>query len=66
MLSDSARHEADALIHTSMTPDQFRAAIKQMKIDMANRTKGIEQERQATLQQIRTGGKGSKGLKMAG
>jgi hypothetical protein len=57
-LSDSARHEADALIHTSMTPDQFRSAISQMKIDMANRTKGIEQERQATLQQIRTGGRG--------
>jgi hypothetical protein len=58
-LSDAARHEADALIHTDMTPDQFRAAIKQMKIDMENRTKGIEQERQATLQQIRTGGRGS-------
>lgn len=58
MLSDSARHEADALIHTSMTPDQFRFTINQMKIDMANRTKGIEQERQATLQQIRTGGRG--------
>jgi hypothetical protein len=56
-LSDSARHEADALIHTSMTPDQFRSAINQLKIDMANRTKGIEQERQATLQQIKTGGK---------
>lgn len=56
VLSDSARHEADALIHTAMTPDQFRAAIKQMKIDMANRTQGIEQERQQTLQQIRTGG----------
>lgn len=56
-LSDAARHEADALIHTSMTPDQFRAAIKQMKIDMANRTKGIEQERQATLTQIRSGGR---------
>jgi hypothetical protein len=40
-----------------MTPDQFRATIKQMKIDMANRTKGIEQERQATLQQIRSGGR---------
>jgi hypothetical protein len=56
-LSDSARHEADALIHTSMTPDQFRATIKQMKIDMANRTKGIEEERQATLTQIRSGGR---------
>jgi hypothetical protein len=56
-LSDAARHEADALIHTSMTPDQFRATIKQMKIDMANRTKGIEQEREATLQQIRSGGR---------
>lgn len=56
-LSDAARHEADALIHTSMTPDQFRSAIKQMKIDMANRTKGIEQERQATLTQIRSGGR---------
>jgi hypothetical protein len=58
-LSDAARHEADALIHTSMTPDQFRATIRQMKIDMANRTKGIEQERQATLDQIRTGGRGT-------
>jgi hypothetical protein len=58
-LSDSARHEADSLIHTSMTPDQFRAAIRQMKIDMQNRSKGIEQERQATLDQIRTGGRGS-------
>lgn len=56
-LSDAARHEADALIHTSMTPDQFRAAIKQMKIDMANRTKGIEEERQRTLTQIRSGGR---------
>jgi hypothetical protein len=58
-LSDSARHEADALIHTSMTPDQFRAAIRQMKVDMANRSAGIEQERQATLDQIRTGGRGA-------
>jgi hypothetical protein len=58
-LSDSARHEADALIHTSMTPDQFRATIRQMKIDMANRSAGIEQERQATLDQIRTGGRGA-------
>lgn len=56
-LSDSARHEADALIHTNMTPDQFRSAINQMKIDMANRSAGIENERQATLQQIRSGGK---------
>lgn len=56
-LSDAARHEADALIHTNMTPDQFRAAIRQMKIDMANRSAGIESERQATLQQIRSGGK---------
>jgi hypothetical protein len=60
-LSDSARHEADALIHTSMTPDQFRSAIHQMKIDMANRTQGIEQERQHTLDQIRTGGRGGDG-----
>jgi hypothetical protein len=58
-LSDAARHEADALIHTSMTADQFRAAIRQMKIDMANRSAGIEQERQATLDQIRTGGRGA-------
>lgn len=56
-LSDTARHEADALIHTSMTPDQFRATIKQMKIDMANRTQGIEDERQRTLAQIRSGGR---------
>jgi hypothetical protein len=55
-LSDAARHEADALIHTSMTPDQFRSTIHQMKIDMANRSKGIEEERQSTLQQIRSGG----------
>jgi hypothetical protein len=40
-----------------MTPAQFRAAIAQMKIDMANRTQGIEDERQATLHQIQTGGK---------
>jgi hypothetical protein len=57
VLSDSARHEADALIHTSMTPAQFRAAIAQMKIDMKNRSQGIEDERQATLHQIQTGGK---------
>jgi hypothetical protein len=58
-LSDAARHEADALIHTNMTPDQFRAAIRQMKIDMANRSAGIERERQSTLQQIRSGGRAS-------
>jgi hypothetical protein len=58
-LSDSARHEADALIHTSMTPDQFRAAIKQMKIDMANRTKGIEQERQARFSRSGPAGRAS-------
>lgn len=59
VLSDSARHEVDALLHTSMTPDQFRSTIRQMKIDMENRRKGIEQERQQTLNQIRTGGRTS-------
>lgn len=55
--SDSARHEADALINDAQTPEQVRSVIDTMKKGMNNRIKSIKEEHDALVDKLKTSGK---------
>ncbi len=59
--SDSARHEAMALINRAMTPTQLRSVITQMRTDMGNRKAALTEQINATKTALRAAGSGNQG-----
>jgi hypothetical protein len=52
--SDTLRSHAHDMLNSSQSPAQFSGTMQTLFQDMANRRAGLEQERQATLNHIRT------------
>lgn len=51
-LSDSARKEAEEMINSAMSPEQFRAVVKLLRTDASNRMSSLDEERATLVEQL--------------